>query len=174
MTQQYGRERGAATATGNPRDLSQGVCGAEAARCAGGELPRARTLGRGSRGLYVPFLVLAVFTWPFSLSFFFKVYFLAVPHSMWDLHSLTRDQPLTPCSGSKEPFFFFHLTIYFWLHWVLITTCGLSLAAESGGCSPMQLLGLLFLGPWALGHSGSGRCGSRAPGLRLNSRGAQA
>ena len=106
--------------------------------------------------------------------FFFKVYFLAVPHSMWDLHSLTRDQPLTPCSGSKEPFFFFHLTIYFWLHWVLITTCGLSLAAESGGCSPMQLLGLLFLGPWALGHSGSGRCGSRAPGLRLNSRGAQA
>ena len=105
--------------------------------------------------------------------FFFKVYFLAVPHSMWDLHSLTRDQPLTPCSGSKEPFFFFHLTIYFWLHWVLITTCGLSLAAESGGCSPMQLLGLLFLGPWALGHSGSGRCGSRAPGLRLNSRGAQ-
>ena len=115
-------------------------------------------------GVYVALLAL----------FFFKVYFLAVPHSMWDLHSSTRDRTLTPCSGSKEPFSFFHFTIYFWLPWVLITTWGLSLATEGGGCSPTQLLGLLLLGPRALGHSGSGRCGSRAPGLRLNSRGARA
>ena len=71
-------------------------------------------------------------------------------------------------------FFFSHLSIYFWLHWVFITTCGLSLAAESGGYSPMQVLGLLFLGPRALGHSGLGSCGSRAPELRPSSWGTQA
>ena len=36
----------------------------------------------------------------FSLSFSF--FFLALPHSIWDLSSPTRDQTHTPCSGSAE------------------------------------------------------------------------
>ena len=36
--------------------------------------------------------------------FFFHnfFYFLAMPHGMWDLNSLTRDQTCTPCIGSTE------------------------------------------------------------------------
>ena len=34
--------------------------------------------------------------------------------------------------------------IYFWLHWVFIAACGLSLAVVSGGCSLVMALGLLI------------------------------
>ena len=34
--------------------------------------------------------------------FFFKFYFLAAPHSMWDLSSSTRDQTCALCSRSSE------------------------------------------------------------------------
>ena len=71
-----------------------------------------RTLGEDSEVFYVPFLVLVALMWPFSLSFLKRSLF-GLPHSMWDLHSPTRDQTLTPCSGSKEPFFFFPLIYLF-------------------------------------------------------------
>ena len=74
----------------------------------------------------------------------------------------------------KQGAVFSHFSIYFWLHWVSITICGLSLAAESGSSSPMQVLGLLFLGPRALGHLGLGSSGPRAPELRPSSWGARA
>ena len=32
----------------------------------------------------------------------FTYFFLALPHSMWDLSSQTRDRTGTPCSGSAE------------------------------------------------------------------------
>ena len=39
----------------------------------------------------------------FYTDFFFNFYyFLAALHSMWDLHSPTRDPARTPCSGSAE------------------------------------------------------------------------
>ena len=31
-----------------------------------------------------------------------KIFFLAVPSSMWDVSSLTRDHTSTPCTGSSE------------------------------------------------------------------------
>ena len=39
---------------------------------------------------------------PPFLSFSFSFSFLAVPRSMWDLSSLTRDQTRAPCIGSAE------------------------------------------------------------------------
>ena len=33
---------------------------------------------------------------------FVLLFFLAMPHSMWALSSLTRDQTCTPCTGSIE------------------------------------------------------------------------
>ena len=33
---------------------------------------------------------------------FFFFFFLAAPHGMWDLSSLTRDRTHAPCSGSAE------------------------------------------------------------------------
>ena len=35
-----------------------------------------------------------------AISFFF--FFLAVPHGMWDLISLAKDETQAPCSGSME------------------------------------------------------------------------
>ena len=35
--------------------------------------------------------------------YLFKKKHLAMPHDMWDLSSLTRDQTSAPCSGSIDP-----------------------------------------------------------------------
>ena len=71
-------------------------------------------------------------------------------------------------------YFFYNLFIYFWLHWVFVAACGLSLVAVSGGysslwCMGFSLQGLLLL--WRTGsrHAvsvvvvrGLSNCGSRA------------
>ena len=63
-------------------------------------------------------------------------------------------------------FFFLILFIYFWLCWVFIAVRGLSVVAESGGCSSLPCAGfslqwLLLL--WSMGsrHEGFSSCGAR-------------
>ena len=65
---------------------------------------------------------------------------------MQDLSSLTRDRTCAPCTGSTESCFFFFLNkfilfVYFWLHWVFVAACGLSVVAASGGYSLLQCAG---------------------------------
>ena len=76
--------------------------------------------------------------------------------------------------------------IYFWLHWVFVAACGLSLVAASGGYSSLQCVGfslrwLLFRGALVLGVQASvvvahrlSSCGSRALECRLSSCGTRA
>ena len=61
----------------------------------------------------------------------------------------------------------FILFIYFWLHWVFVAVCGLSLVAESGGHSSLQCPGfslrwLLLLRSTGSRHAGVSSCGTRA------------
>ena len=66
----------------------------------------------------------------------------------------------------------FILFIYFWLHWVFVAVCGLSLVAESGGHSSLQCPGfslrwLLLLRSTGSRHAGVSSCGTRAQQLWL-------
>ena len=68
---------------------------------------------------------------------------------------------------------------YFWLHWVFVAACGLSLVAASGGYSSLRCVG--FSLPWLLllRSTGSRRmgfssCGAWALEHRLSSCGARA
>ena len=77
-----------------------------------------------------------------------------------------------------------NLLIYFWLRWVFVAVCGLSLTAASRGysslrCADFSLRWLLLLwstGSRRVGFSSCGTrahsCGSRALERRLSSRGA--
>ena len=72
-----------------------------------------------------------------------------------------------------------HLFIYFWLHWVFVAVCGLSLVAVSGGHSLLQCAGfslrwLLLLRSMGSRHMGFSSCGSQALEHRLSSCGARA
>ena len=81
---------------------------------------------------------------------------------------------------------FFKKIIYFWLHWVFVAACGLSLVAASGGYSSLGYEGfslrcLPCCGAPALGAQASvvaarglSSCGSRALERRLSSCGARA
>ena len=54
----------------------------------------------------------------------------------------------TGISGPENLFFFFfpiHSFIYFWLCWVFIAACSLSLVVVSGGYSLVMVLGLLIV-----------------------------
>ena len=69
--------------------------------------------------------------------------------------------------------------IYFWLHWVFVAACGLSLVAASWGCSSLRCAGfslrrLLLL--WSTGsrRAGFSSCGSWALERRLSTCGARA
>ena len=73
----------------------------------------------------------------------------------------------------------FILFIYFWLRWVLVAACRLSLFAVSGGysllwCTDFLLQWLLLL--WSTGsrRTGFSSCGSRTLEHRLSSCGTQA
>ena len=61
-------------------------------------------------------------------------------------------------------FFFFNKFIYlfilFWLHWVFVAACGLSLVAVSGGYSSLQCTGFSLRWPLLLRSTGSRRTGS--------------
>ena len=72
--------------------------------------------------------------------------------------------------------------IYFWLHWVFVAACGLSLVAESGGYSWLRCVGfslrwLLLLRSTGSRHESISSCGTRASvvvALGLSSCGSRA
>ena len=73
-------------------------------------------------------------------------------------------------------FFFKHLFIYVWLHWVFVAVRGLSLVASSGGYSSLWCVGfslrwLLLLQSTGSRHVGFSSCGSGALERRLSSCG---
>ena len=55
----------------------------------------------------------------------------------------------TRLSPSFLSFLFKIVFIYFWLCWVFIAACGISLAVASGGCSPMLCSGFSCFRAWA-------------------------
>ena len=60
-----------------------------------------------------------------------------------------------------------YLSIYFWLHWVFVAACGLSLVAVSGGYSSLWCVGfslwrLLLLRSMGSRRAGFSSCGTRA------------
>ena len=64
-------------------------------------------------------------------------------------------------------FYKFILFIYFWLRWVFVAMCGLSLVAASGGYSSLQcvcfsLRWLLLLQSMGSRHAGFSSCGTSA------------
>ena len=72
-----------------------------------------------------------------------------------------------------------NLFIYFWLRWVFVAACGLSLVAASGDYSSLRCVGvslrwLLLLLSTGSRRAGFGSCGSRALERRLSSCGAGA
>ena len=65
-------------------------------------------------------------------------------------------------------FLFIYLFIYFWLCWVFVAACGLSLVAASGGyslwqCAGFSLQWLLLLQSMGSRHMGFSSCSTRAP-----------
>ena len=69
--------------------------------------------------------------------------------------------------------------IYFWLHWVFVAACALSLVVASGGysslwCAGFSLRWLLLLQSTGSRQVGFSSCGSRALERRLSSCGARA
>ena len=95
------------------------------------------------------------------------------------------------CPGSDDKFFFkkfiyFIYIHYFWLRWVFVAACGLSLVAASRGysslwCAASHCGGFSCCGARALGTQatvvvahGLSSCGARALERRLSSCGARA
>ena len=77
--------------------------------------------------------------------------------------SVLRPLPISPGSSLLSNY----ISFSFWLHWVFVAVCRLSLIAASGGysslrCSGFPLWRLLSL--WSMGsrHTGFSSCGSRA------------
>ena len=73
-------------------------------------------------------------------------------------------------------FIFKNLFIYFWLCWVFVAVCGLSLVVTSRGYSSLQCMGfslrwLLLLRSTGSRPAGFSSCGLRAPERRLSSCG---
>ena len=73
-------------------------------------------------------------------------------------------------------FFLINLFIYFWLHWVFVAVCGLSLVAVSWGYSSLRCTGfslrwLLLLRSMGSRRAGFSSCDSRALEHRLSSCG---
>ena len=81
------------------------------------------------------------------------------------LHWQADSQPLRH-QGSpdffKYKFTYFILFIYFWLCWVFVAACGLSLVAASGGYSSLQCAGFSLQWLLLLWSTGSRHAGSRA------------
>ena len=79
-------------------------------------------------------------------------------------------------SAPATSIYFFKVIIYFWLHWVFVTVCGLSLVMVSRGNSSLQCMGfslrwLLLLQSTGSRHAGFSSCGLRVLEHRLSSCG---
>ena len=64
-------------------------------------------------------------------------------------------------------FFLINLRIYFWLRWVFVAACGLSLVAVSGGYSSLRCMGFSLRWLLLLRSTGSRRAGSVVVTCRL-------
>ena len=76
-------------------------------------------------------------------------------------------------------FYLFICLFVFWLCWIFVAVCGLSLVAASGGysllwCAGFSLRWLLLLRSTGSRHAGFSSCGSRALEHRFSSCGARA
>ena len=74
------------------------------------------------------------------------------------LHRQADSQPLRH-QGSPSFSFFMNLFIYFWLPWVFVAVCGLSLVVASGGYSLLRCAGFLLRWLLLLRSTGSRRSG---------------
>ena len=104
-------------------------------------------------------------------------------HGMWDLPRPGLE-PVSPALAGrfsstappgKPNLFIFN----FWLRWVFIAACGLSLVVASGGYSSLRCTGfslqwLLLLRSTGPKHEGFSSCGPQAPEHRLSSCGTRA
>ena len=93
-------------------------------------------------------------------------------HARYNLHSSSVHLLM----GAQRSLFFF--LFIFWLHWVFVAACGLSLVAASGGYSSLWCVGfslrwLLLLRSTGSRHTGFSSCGSQPLEHRLSSCGAQ-
>ena len=70
--------------------------------------------------------------------------------------------------------FYFYLFIYFWLRWVFVAACGLSLVAVSGGYSSLRCAGFSLQWLLLLRSTGSRRAGFSSVARRLSSCGSRA
>ena len=78
-------------------------------------------------------------------------------------HSVNSNDTLCSYKFLKN----FILFIYFWLHWVFVAACGLSLVAASGGYSSLRCAGfslqwLLLLRSMGSRCTGFSSCGTQA------------
>ena len=62
-------------------------------------------------------------------------------------------------------YLFIYLFIYFWLHWVFVAVCGLSLVAVSGGYSSLRSTGFSLSWLLLLQSTGSRRIGFSSCGM---------
>ena len=71
-----------------------------------------------------------------------------------------------PTQDTENYCFFKNKFIYFWLHWVFVAVCRLSLVAASRGYSSLWCMGFsswwLLLWTTGSGHVGFSSCGARA------------
>ena len=81
---------------------------------------------------------------------------------------------LMRCVSLYENIFLIFLFYYFWLHWVFVAACGLSLVVVSGGYSSLQCAGFSLQWLLLLRSTGSRHVGSIAVARGLSSYGLRA
>ena len=81
---------------------------------------------------------------------------------------------LMRCVSLYENIFLVFLFYYFWLHWVFVAACGLSLVVVSGGYSSLQCAGFSLQWLLLLRSTGSRHVGSIAVARGLSSYGLRA
>ena len=89
-----------------------------------------------------------------------------------DAEGLVGLKVVQPLCKTVGQYLFLKLINYFWLCWVLVAACGLSLVAASRGYSSLQCVGfslrwLLLLRSMGSRHAGFNSCGTWAQQLQL-------
>ena len=112
----------------------------------------------------IPYRDLQALAWSGFLSFLCHYFLLQRP-----AHSTSHSHPGPSTFLLLSLFFFFRIycLIDFWLRWVFVAACGLSLVAASGGSSSLRCVGfslqwLLLLRSTGSRRAGFSSCGTRA------------